>query len=57
MGPLWFMRAGSRFGVHFFESAVCIESIVDVVYGCSAVFEDCTFGVAKCESMASMLCS
>lgn len=51
------MRAGSRFGVNFFESAVCIESIVDVVYGCSAVFEDCTFGVAKCESMASMLCS
>lgn len=38
------MRAGSRFGVHFFESADCIDSIVDAVYRCSAVFKDYAFG-------------
>jgi hypothetical protein len=44
MGPLWFMRAGSRFGVHFFESAFCIESIVKAIYKRSPVFDDCASG-------------
>lgn len=51
IAPLWFMRAGSRFGVHFFESAVWIESMVDVVEGCFAVFEDCTLGVVRCDGL------
>jgi hypothetical protein len=34
MGPLWLMRAGRRFGVHFFVSVDCIESMV-VVYVCA----------------------
>lgn len=34
IGPLWFMRAGSRFGVAFFESVECIDSIVRGVCFC-----------------------
>ena len=49
------MRAGSRFGVHFFESVDCIDSIVKVEYGCFAVFEDCAFGVVGWEYVVSML--
>ena len=33
MGPLWFMRAGRRLGVHFWGFEGWIESMVVVVKG------------------------
>lgn len=48
IGPLWFIRAGSKFGVHFFESADCIASIVDFVAGVLCL-EYYALGVVRCD--------
>ena len=40
IGPVWFSRAGSRLGVHFFGSVVCMQSMVEVWFvGFAAVEE------------------